>query len=101
MIRNNNNTKGNEMSYNALNNTINFARPRRKENEMSTTKLWPNATLGKYKHIWKDDRGVERLAVCMEKYGVRHCKVRFVGDRGKEIYGTGIVTVWTDRLVEF
>ena len=76
------------MSYNALNNTINFARPR-------------NATLGKYKHIWKDDRGVEKLAVCMEEYGVRHCKVRFVGHRGKEIYGTGIVTVWTDRLVEF
>ncbi len=68
---------------------------------MSTTKLWPNATLGKYKHIWKDDRGVERLAVCMEEYGVRHCKVRFVGHRGKEIYGTGIVTVWTNRLVEF
>ena len=80
MIRNNTTTKG---------------------NEMSTTKLWPNATLGKYKHIWKDDRGVERLAVCMEKYGVRHCKVRFVGHRGKEIYATGIVTVWTDRLVEF
>jgi|LULM01.1.fsa_nt_gb hypothetical protein len=100
MIRNNT-TKGNEMSYNALNNTINFARPRRKENDMTTTQLWPNATLGKYKHIWKDDRGVERLAVCMEEYGVRHCKVRFVGHRGKEIYGTGIVTVWTNRLAEF
>tara|TARA_R100000093_G_C1888796_1_gene56285 strand:- start:190 stop:420 length:231 start_codon:yes stop_codon:yes gene_type:complete len=36
MIRKNGNKKGNEMrSYNALNNTINFARPRRKGNKMN------------------------------------------------------------------
>ena len=72
---------------------------------MNATQLCSNATLGKYKLIWKDDQGndvlVEKLAVCIEDYGVRHCKVRFVGHRGKEIYGTRTVTVWTDRLSEF
>jgi hypothetical protein len=60
-----------------------------------------NATLARYSHRWKDDRGTEKFAVCIEEYGIRHCKVRFVGHRGKTVHGTRTVTVWTDRLSEF
>ena len=60
-----------------------------------------NATLARFKHTWKDDRETETFAVCIVKYGIRHSQVRFIGDRGKALYGTQTVTVWTDKLVNF